>query len=79
MNLIKQTVILVLCFFVFTANAQNKQVRTGNQLYQEKKYKEAADAYQQALAKNPTFTPGISLASILLLTSNAIITSTPLR
>lgn len=59
MNLIKQTVILVLCFFVFTANAQNKQVRTGNQLYQEKKYKEAADAYQQALAKNPTFTPGM--------------------
>lgn len=41
------------------ALAQSKQVRNGNQFYQEKKYKEAASAYQQALSKHPQYTPGM--------------------
>lgn len=49
----------LLCSFSTVALAQSKQVRTGNQLYQEKKYKEAASAYQQALSKHPQYTPGM--------------------
>ncbi|HRO41829.1 MAG TPA: tetratricopeptide repeat protein [Flavipsychrobacter sp.] len=52
-------IIVVLVCSTSMAYAQNKQVRTGNKLYQEKKYKEAAAAYQQALKKNPAFTPGM--------------------
>lgn len=39
--------------------AQQKQVREGNNLYQQKKYKEAAAAYQNALIKKPNYTPGL--------------------
>ncbi len=39
--------------------AQKKQVKDGNKLYAEKKYKEAAAQYQQALKQNPNFTPGM--------------------
>jgi len=37
----------------------NKYVREGNQLYEQKKYKEAAADYQKALVKNPTYVPGL--------------------
>lgn len=40
--------------------AQSKKlVRDGNKLYQQKKYKEATSAYQEALKKNPAYTPGL--------------------
>ncbi len=52
-------IILLLCVLAQPAMAQRTQVRKGNDLYQQKKYKEAAAAYQQALTKNPVFTPGI--------------------
>jgi tetratricopeptide (TPR) repeat protein len=43
-----------------TSSAQYKRlVNQGNKLYQQKKYKEASAAYQQALVKNPTYTPGV--------------------
>ena len=42
-----------------SAHAQEKSlVRKGNELYQQKKYKEAAAAYQQAVQKNPAYVPG---------------------
>lgn len=48
---------LLLC--CITVLAQEKRlVREGNQLYQQKKFKEAAAAYQQALQKNPAYVPG---------------------
>jgi Ca-activated chloride channel homolog len=53
---------LIIAAMLFLADdvfAQTKQIRTGNKLYQEKKYKEAANAYQQALVKNPGYTPGM--------------------
>lgn len=49
-------------FLVFTQahlSAQPSAVRKGNKLYEQKKYKEASAAYQQALAKNPTYVPGL--------------------
>ena len=42
-----------------SVNAQQKQVIEGNKLYGEKKYKEATKEYQNALKKNPNYTPGI--------------------
>ena len=51
------TILTVVC--THTAHAQYKQlVKDGNKLYQQKKYKEASDAYLRALQKNPTYTPG---------------------
>ncbi len=38
---------------------ERKLVREGNKLYEQKRYREAANAYQQALSKNPTYTPGM--------------------
>jgi Ca-activated chloride channel family protein len=38
---------------------EKKLVREGNKLYEEKRYKEAADAYQQAINKKPGYTPGM--------------------
>lgn len=57
----KRLVILtmLICTAFAFANAQTSLVRKGNKLYEEKKYKEAAGAYQQALIKNPTYTPGM--------------------
>jgi tetratricopeptide (TPR) repeat protein len=40
------------------AQGQEEKVREGNKLYSEKKYKEAAAAYQQSLKKTPTYVPG---------------------
>ena len=59
MKNVRITAIIIFCFFVVAAHAQKKQVRTGNKLYQEKKFKEAAAAYQQALTKNPDYLPGM--------------------
>ena len=48
------------CMLYSGAYAQtSKYVREGNQLYEQKKYKEAATDYQKALAKNPTYLPGM--------------------
>ncbi len=52
-------------FFVYMllltagASAQRQQIRKGNQLYQEQKYGEAAESYQQGLSRNPAFLPGV--------------------
>jgi len=51
--------IMIGCCLTFAANAQKGQVQNGNQLYEAKKYKDAANAYQQALLKNPTYAPGL--------------------
>lgn len=52
-------IILLLLLACLGVNAQEKSlVKKGNELYQQKKYKEAAAAYQQALQKNPAYTPG---------------------
>lgn len=51
---------ILLCLFAISAQAQEKKlVREGNKLYEAKRYKDAANAYQQALMKNPTYTPGL--------------------
>ena len=47
---------VLLCIGVYAQ--EKKLVRKGNELYQQKKYKEAATSYQQALQKNPSYTPG---------------------
>ncbi len=48
------------CLLAGTASAQGeKHVREGNKLYEQKKFKEAGSAYQQALLKNPTYVPGM--------------------
>jgi Ca-activated chloride channel family protein len=53
-------IIAIVCFACIDANAQGeKQVRNGNKLYEQKKYKEASAAYQQALQKNPGYLPGM--------------------
>ncbi|MCB0699343.1 MAG: tetratricopeptide repeat protein [Chitinophagales bacterium] len=51
---------VLFCLMVVGVSAQpKKEVRTGNQLYQEGKYKEASESYQQALSKQPNYTPGL--------------------
>ena len=59
MRNIKLIATFILCLITMVGYAQKKQVREGNKLYQQKNYKEAANAYQQALSKNPTYTPGM--------------------
>lgn len=56
----KQALIIVtLCCMALGAAAQdNRLVHEGNVLYQQQKYKEAANAYEQALKKDPNNTPG---------------------
>lgn len=50
-----------------TSKEEKGLVMKGNQLYSEKKYKEAQEAYQQAMQKNPSFVPGaFNLANALL-------------
>ena len=52
--------VLLLIFPFINSNAQEKKlVREGNKLYEQKRYKEATDAYQHALIKNPGYTPGL--------------------
>ena len=55
----KVSTLIAMILLCLGANAQEKKlVRKGNELYQQKKYKEAATVYQQALQKNPSYTPG---------------------
>ncbi len=49
---------VLLCCGCNIADAQEWLVRKGNELYLQGKYAEAAQAYQMALQKKPTFTPG---------------------
>ncbi len=51
----------LLCLLAATAIAQQpkKEVREGNKLYQEQKYKEAAAHYQEAVRKQPNYIPGL--------------------
>jgi len=47
-----------MCLHANKSTAQYKQMtKQGNKLYEQKKYKEATDAYMKALQKNPTYTP----------------------
>lgn len=55
-SIIQFLLLLLLPLSVF---AQKKHVKEGNNYYQQQKYKEAANAYQQALVKNPTYVPGL--------------------
>lgn len=53
-------ILMVMCSMVVGASAQSqKLVRDGNKLYEQKKYKEAGAAYQQAIQKDPTSIPGM--------------------
>ena len=53
-------IISAFCLLAATTSAQTeKLVREGNKLYDQKKFKEAGSAYQQALLKNPTYVPGM--------------------
>lgn len=55
----KATILIAILLVAAGVQAQEKSlVKTGNNLYQQKKYKEAAAAYQQALQRNPAYTPG---------------------
>lgn len=45
--------------FVLTAVAQNHDLRIGNKLYEQKKYKEATQAYMDAIKKNPNNATGL--------------------
>ena len=49
----------LLCMCMINSYAQQKQVRSGNKLYEEKKFDEASKEYQKALTKNPTYVPGM--------------------
>lgn len=54
------TVILLIITTGGIVQAQPKgEVRQGNKLYKEQKYKEASEAYQKALMKQPNYTPGL--------------------
>lgn len=58
----RKTGLIVVILLALTArvSAQSqKLVRDGNKLYDQKKYKEAGAAYQQALQKDPTSIPGM--------------------
>lgn len=44
---------------VWTAAAQNHDLRIGNKLYEQKKYKEATQAYMDAIKKNPNNATGL--------------------
>jgi tetratricopeptide (TPR) repeat protein len=59
MKRIGSVTMVFLLLFTGPLMAQTKKMRTGNRLYEEKKYKEAATAYQQALSKNPGYVPGM--------------------
>lgn len=56
----KRTFVTVSLVIITVATyAQQNQVREGNKLYDQKKYKEAASVYQEAMKKNPNYLPGI--------------------
>lgn len=58
-------IVIILSGFIMvcisaTCRAQDRSlVEEGNRLYQQKKYKEAMDAYMEALKKNPSSVPGM--------------------
>ncbi len=60
-----KNVLLFICLFM-TGTACNmvyaqerKMVKKGNELYENKNYKAAAEAYQKAIQQNPKYTPGL--------------------
>lgn len=56
----RNTLTILLSVLSVAAYAQpRKLVREGNRLYDQKKYKDAAMAYQEAIKKDPTYTPGL--------------------
>lgn len=58
----RKIVSILIAFFAIIGHtsAQSRQlVNQGNKLYEQKKYKEAGAAYQQALQKDPTSIPGM--------------------
>lgn len=60
MRIVRTICGLLLCFITVNAFAQpTKEVRKGNELYKQQKYKEATAAYQQALQKQPSYIPGL--------------------
>lgn len=52
-------ILLAIIPFTQLSAQTNKMVRKGNKLYEQKDYKGAASAYQEALKTNPTYTPGL--------------------
>lgn len=51
---------IVFCLLATVAFAQpKKEVREGNKLYKEHKYKEASAEYQKAIQKQPNYIPGL--------------------
>lgn len=61
MMLMKWIGTVVVSFVAVSAFAQQpkKEVRAGNKLYKEEKYKEAAAHYQKAVQKQPGYIPGL--------------------
>ncbi len=58
MRLFLTILTILMCLHANKSTAQYKQMtKQGNKLYEQKKYKEATDAYMKALQKNPTYTP----------------------
>jgi tetratricopeptide (TPR) repeat protein len=59
----KLMAILLVCMMLVMSPASHAQVtrhlQNGNSLYGQKRYKEAAVDYAKAVAKNPTYTPGL--------------------
>jgi len=54
------TGILLFISFAQRVNAQtSRYIEEGNKFYEEKKYKDAQDAYQKSLAKDPNYAPGL--------------------
>ncbi len=59
MRLFVTILTVLMCLQGNRGMAQYKQMtKQGNKLYEQKKYKEATEAYMKALQKNPTYTPG---------------------
>ena len=50
---------MLLLITTATAAQTKKLVREGNELYRQQRYKDAAMLYQEALSKDPSFTPGL--------------------
>lgn len=59
--MMKWTVTIIACLAAATVLAQQpkKEVREGNKLYKEQKYKEAALQYQKAVQQQPNYIPGL--------------------
>lgn len=58
-NLKFLSILIILSLVFFHASAQRKAVKEGNKLYEKGKYKDAENAYQQALSKHPEYVPGL--------------------